>query len=796
MELWGGSGDRGLETGDQSVETGEWGLGKRAWGAVVVGGVVLGVMLLLVFGLNMRRGLNHDEHQFIASAALMARNGLLPYRDFPYFHVPLLSLIYALLFGATDYLLLAARCFSVACSWGTLALLLILAATRLRNLQPGARLLAGSMTALLLMTTPSFLHASGRAWNHDFPILLLLLAATIQCYWLVRRAGAWWLLLTGLLLGLAAATRLSFVFAGIPFFLSIFFVHSWRTRQAWTPAALFAAGALLGSLPAIYLFVVAPGPFIFGNLTYAQLNTAYYQANGSPEAAMSLGQKIYKTLEYTVTQPGNLLLTLLAIFALIRMRVGLRLRIAPDVLFLLFVLPFLLVGAYAPTPIQPQYIYLFFPFLALIFLTALAYDRRPRYATWSVTAAALFAALLAVPKYVEGLEIVFNPAEWHPLKVHARGESLAQLAGGHPVLTMAPIFPLEGKAPIYPEFVTGPMGFRVAPLLNPEARAAAGLVGVEELEADLAGQPPRGVFTGVHDNDAASEEPLLQYAQAHGYVPIALPEQGILWVSPMAQWGDQLQLGATTLPAGVIPPGSERVATFYVQAIAPLARDLNVLVRLVAPDGSELLRSEGWPWGRPTTSWIVGEVWPDGHVLEIPQGAAPGPYAVEMSFYDPATLELLGDAVRVGYVVVGDAQPGEPAPLLARFGDGIGLAGAEAPATGWTPGASPSVRLTWRSDAATRGRYTAFVHLVGPEGLAAQHDQAPLQGFYPTDAWLKGVPVDDSYTLVLPEALPPGEYRLLAGLYDPATGQRLPVLEDGQPVGDAYQVATVKAPAR
>ena len=28
-------------------------------------------------------------------------------------------------------------------------------------------------------------------------------------------------------------------------------------------------------------------------------------------------------------------------------------------------------------------------------------------------------------------------------------------------------------------------------------------------------------------------------------------------------------------------------------------------------------------------------------------------------------------------------------------------------------------------------------------------------------------------------ALPPGPYRLIAGLYDPDTGQRLPVVDDG-----------------
>ena len=62
----------------------------------------------LVLGLGMTKGLSHDEHQHVAAGALVAREGLMPYRDFPHFHTPYLPFIYALLFRATDHLLLAA----------------------------------------------------------------------------------------------------------------------------------------------------------------------------------------------------------------------------------------------------------------------------------------------------------------------------------------------------------------------------------------------------------------------------------------------------------------------------------------------------------------------------------------------------------------------------------------------------------------------------------------------------------------------------------------------------------------
>ena len=641
--------------------------------------------------------------------------------------------------------------FPILCGWLTLVLIFAAALAWLRHLGAWWRVGIGAATAVLLMATPSFLHASGRAWNHDFPILLTLLAAVGQVGWLKRTHDPgeplwhllWWPFAAGVLVGLAAGARLTFVVAGAAFVLSVFLVLPWRTLHAWFVVGLFCAGGILGALPALYMLGMAPAQFIFGNLGYAQLNTAYYQqaaANSELGAAMTLGGKLGSTVEYIVTQPGNLLLVLLAAYGLWRARR--QLRHATELLFLLLLVPCFLVGAYAPTPIQLQYIYLLFPLLALIFLAALAYDARPQLAAGLVAAAAILAAILAVPRYVEGLQVAFAPAEWFPLKVHARGEYLGDLVGQRPVLTLAPTYPLEGHTPIYPEFVTGVLGWRVAPLLTPEARRQVGLVALDELAADLAARPPRGILTGLDDSDADEEAPLVAYAQNQGYVPIALPDEGTLWASPLVTWGDTVRLGAADLPKQAAAPGSEVLATLHLQAAQPITRNLNVLVRLVDAGGQELVRSEGWPWGRATSTWKVGDVWPDGHTFHIPAGAQPGPYRVEVSFYDPATLASLGDAATVGYVVIGapSAAAGEM-PVLAQFSDGIALMQAEVPQGGWQAGAAQEVDLTWRADTSARGRYTVFMHFIGPSGTpAAQGDQEPWQGTYPTNAWLQGVP--------------------------------------------------------
>lgn len=90
------------------------------------------------------------------------------------------------------------------------------------------------------------------------------------------------------------------------------------------------------------------------------------------------------------------------------------------------------------------------------------------------------------------------------------------------------------------------------------------------------------------------------------------------------------------------------------------------------------------------------------------------------------------------------------------------------------PGKPLAVSILWRALRPMDQSYTVFVHLLDAAGgKAAQHDGLPFAGIYPTDRWAAGELVRDVHTLQLPPSLPPGKYRLVAGLYLLATGQRL-----------------------
>jgi len=105
---------------------------------------------------------------------------------------------------------------------------------------------------------------------------------------------------------------------------------------------------------------------------------------------------------------------------------------------------------------------------------------------------------------------------------------------------------------------------------------------------------------------------------------------------------------------------------------------------------------------------------------------------------------------------------------------------------GPTEGGTVQVVLYWQAKTFIDRSYTVFVHLVGPDGqIHAQADALPQAGRHPTTHWLPGEVVADPYQLEWPCGAPSGEYRVLAGLYDLTTLDRLPVTDaDGDPVPD------------
>lgn len=133
------------------------------------------------------------------------------------------------------------------------------------------------------------------------------------------------------------------------------------------------------------------------------------------------------------------------------------------------------------------------------------------------------------------------------------------------------------------------------------------------------------------------------------------------------------------------------------------------------------------------------------------------------------------------------ALPKTAVPLYTiSFLNDISLAGFTLNQTGFLPGETIPLTLYWHPSEMVDTSYKVFVQFLDDSSrLVAQKDQIPANGTRPTTGWVPGEFVQDDYALVLPSDVAPGSYHLITGLYNAATGDRLP-LADGS--GDAITI--------
>jgi hypothetical protein len=133
-------------------------------------------------------------------------------------------------------------------------------------------------------------------------------------------------------------------------------------------------------------------------------------------------------------------------------------------------------------------------------------------------------------------------------------------------------------------------------------------------------------------------------------------------------------------------------------------------------------------------------------------------------------------------------RPLQEAGLGTIFGDPALASGGINSSNGWirlegyalsgdaTPGGELLLALRWESLRTMQHDYQVFVHLLNAnDEKLAQRDGQPVQWLRPTSTWQPGEKIIDRYGLLLPDDLPSGSYAIAVGLYDPVSGQRLPI---------------------
>jgi len=200
--------------------------------------------------------------------------------------------------------------------------------------------------------------------------------------------------------------------------------------------------------------------------------------------------------------------------------------------------------------------------------------------------------------------------------------------------------------------------------------------------------------------------------------------------------------------------------------------------------------------------WRPDGLLPSQHTLWLGPDTPPGPYLIRLGFFDERSGERLPleidedgrqgtketrtvlDQIQLGlfYVSEDGRDPRQPEmPLEATFAEAIQLIGVTVPdiqnSEFRIQNSKLPVTFHWRALQPTDRPYTVFLQLLNEQNeVLSGWDSQPFNGLYPTSLWSPGEVVVDTFLLLLPDTgLPPGAYRLITGLYDFETGQRLPL---------------------
>jgi hypothetical protein len=212
-----------------------------------------------------------------------------------------------------------------------------------------------------------------------------------------------------------------------------------------------------------------------------------------------------------------------------------------------------------------------------------------------------------------------------------------------------------------------------------------------------------------------------------------------------------------------------------------LDQDFDVTLSLV--DGTGAIRyAERVPLATkwPTSQWPAHAIAWEFYTLRLPTSIPAGEYDLRLSLQDVATGQAQGEAMSVGSVAVQQescnlATRSDAQDANAVFGDSLRLveykmSQAEGRLDLW---------LYWRAERWMESNYKIFVHVADPAtGIpVAQNDAMPHNGAYPTLSWWPGEVVEDRVSISL-HGVPAGRYDIAVGIYEPATGDRLPLVDN------------------
>lgn len=261
------------------------------------------------------------------------------------------------------------------------------------------------------------------------------------------------------------------------------------------------------------------------------------------------------------------------------------------------------------------------------------------------------------------------------------------------------------------------------------------------------------------------------------------------------RYGDQLELIASQVKPSTTQSDHFELTLLW-RSLDDLNHDYTIATQLLTAGlkgWEKLAEQNSYPGGglNPTRGWQAGDVYRDSLTLVAAQPLN-GPTHASLAVWvlgngETMSVSVAGRVVDdppfVGHVVLRPPSPISPTSGRLASPVRFDLLGKLVAAEVSREEDQMNVTLWWKAERETPIDYTVLVHVLDENGqLIAQQDAPPNSNLSPTSLWQSGDVIRDRHSIPLPAEAGSAELRLLVGLYDRFTGQRLIASQDGRPL--------------
>ncbi len=247
--------------------------------------------------------------------------------------------------------------------------------------------------------------------------------------------------------------------------------------------------------------------------------------------------------------------------------------------------------------------------------------------------------------------------------------------------------------------------------------------------------------------------------------------------------GEGAQILGYTLPNQTPRSGEEVEITLFWRCLAEMDTRYDLILYLKGKGGTMgSVRAQPVGNHHPTDRWVPGEILGYPQSMPIDADAASGTYQIYMNLIEAGSDKsllpqgLLLTALDVEHQERLFEVPQIDHPLHVTLGEEIEFLGYTLEETTVRPGQTVSMTLYWRALQPMDTAYTVFTHLLDAEGnIRGQRDSIPVEGQRPTTGWVAREVIVDPYALPVDDNAAPGPHRIAMGMYDGASGERLPI---------------------